>query len=67
MLIALVTPLAAVLLGMVVLGEHLEWRTIAGGALIMSGIGLVMLRRAKPSSGSDDVQPQDARPARAAS
>ncbi|MDT7688105.1 MAG: hypothetical protein QOE46_864 [Acidobacteriota bacterium] len=67
MLIALVTPLAAVLLGMLVLGEHLEWRTIAGGALIMSGIGLVMLRRAKPSSGSDDVQPQDARPARAAS
>jgi drug/metabolite transporter (DMT)-like permease len=45
MLIALVTPLAAVLLGMIVLGEQLTWRTVAGGALIMSGIGLVVLRR----------------------
>jgi drug/metabolite transporter (DMT)-like permease len=44
MLIALVTPLAAVLLGMLVLGEQLEWRTMAGGALIMSGIGLVMIK-----------------------
>ena len=45
MLIALVTPLAAVLLGVAVLGEELSWRTVAGGALIMSGIALVMLRR----------------------
>ena len=45
MLIALVTPLAAVLLGMAVLGESLTWRTVVGGALIMSGIGLVVLRR----------------------
>lgn len=45
MLIALVTPLAAVMLGMIVLGEQLSWRTVAGGALIMSGIGLVVLRR----------------------
>ena len=45
MLIALVTPLAAVLLGMLVLGEEVTWRTLAGGALIMSGIGLVVLRR----------------------
>jgi drug/metabolite transporter (DMT)-like permease len=44
MLIALVTPLAAVLLGMAALGERLSWRTLAGGALIMSGIGLVVLR-----------------------
>ncbi len=45
MLIALVTPLFAVLLGMAVLGERLTWRTLAGGALIMSGIGVVVLRR----------------------
>jgi drug/metabolite transporter (DMT)-like permease len=44
MLIALVTPLAAVLLGMFALGEQLEWRTLAGGALIMSGIGLVIIK-----------------------
>src|SRR5947209_11994003 len=47
MLISLVIPLAAVLLGMVTLGEHLSWRTLAGGALIMSGIGLVVLRRTR--------------------
>jgi drug/metabolite transporter (DMT)-like permease len=44
MLIPLVTPLAAVVLGMFVLGESLSWRTLAGGALIMSGIGLVVVR-----------------------
>jgi drug/metabolite transporter (DMT)-like permease len=40
MMISLVTPVVAVLLGMVVLGEKLDWRTIAGGAMIMSGIAL---------------------------
>jgi drug/metabolite transporter (DMT)-like permease len=40
MLISLVTPVVAVALGMVVLGEKLDWRTIAGGAMIMSGIAL---------------------------
>lgn len=49
MLIALVTPLAAVLLGMFALGEEVSWRTLAGGALIMSGIGLVMLWRGRPT------------------
>jgi len=54
MLIALVTPLFAVLLGMLVLGEQLTWRTLAGGALIMSGIALVVLRRGrKKVSGSE--------------
>ena len=46
MLIALVTPLAAVLLGVVALGEEVSWRTVAGGAVIMSGVALVVLRRA---------------------
>jgi drug/metabolite transporter (DMT)-like permease len=45
MLIALVTPLAAVLLGMLVLDERLTWRTVAGGALIISGVAVVVLRR----------------------
>ncbi|HLA09705.1 MAG TPA: EamA family transporter [Pyrinomonadaceae bacterium] len=45
MLIALVTPIVAVVLGMVVLNEQLSWRTFAGGLLIMSGIALVVLRR----------------------
>ena len=47
MLIALVTPVVAVLLGMAVLGEELTWRTLAGAALIMSGIALSVLRRPK--------------------
>ena len=40
MMISLVTPVVAVILGLVVLREKLDWRTIAGGAMIMSGIAL---------------------------
>jgi drug/metabolite transporter (DMT)-like permease len=42
MLIALVTPVVAVVLGMIVLKETLEWRTLAGGLMIMSGIALIV-------------------------
>jgi drug/metabolite transporter (DMT)-like permease len=45
MLIALVTPVVAVILGMIVLHEKLNWRLFAGGACIMSGIGLIILRK----------------------
>jgi drug/metabolite transporter (DMT)-like permease len=47
MLIALVTPVTAVLLGMLVLHEEMNWRTLAGGALIMSGIALLVIHRKK--------------------
>lgn len=47
MLIALVTPVVAVVLGMLVLKEELNWRTLVGGAMIMSGIGLIVVRKAK--------------------
>jgi len=47
MLVALVTPVIAVALGVMVLHEELNWRTFAGGAMIMSGIGLIVLRKAK--------------------
>src|SRR3984893_7487544 len=47
MLIALVTPVVAVTLGMLLLNEELNWRTFAGGAMIISGIGLIVLRRAR--------------------
>jgi drug/metabolite transporter (DMT)-like permease len=50
MLISLVTPLVAVTLGMIVLDERLSWRTVMGGACIMSGIGLIVLRRIKERS-----------------
>lgn len=45
MLIALVTPGVAVVLGMIVLHEKLNWRVLAGGACIVSGIALIVLRR----------------------
>lgn len=41
MLISLVTPVVAVVLGMLVLGEDLSWRTIAGGIMIMVGVRFV--------------------------
>jgi drug/metabolite transporter (DMT)-like permease len=47
MLIALVTPVVAVVLGMIVLNEELSWRTIAGGAMIMSGIGFIVAQKVK--------------------
>jgi drug/metabolite transporter (DMT)-like permease len=57
MLIALVTPVFAVLLGMGVLNERLAWRTLAGSVMIIGGIALIVLRRRRkeerthPSSG----------------
>jgi drug/metabolite transporter (DMT)-like permease len=42
LLIALVTPVVAVILGMIVLKERLEWRTLLGGAMIISGIALLV-------------------------
>jgi len=42
MLITLVTPLIAVILGIVFLDEELSWRTAVGGAAIIAGIGLVV-------------------------
>jgi len=45
MLIALVTPVVAVILGIVVLHERLNWRLLAGGACIISGIALIVLRK----------------------
>jgi len=47
MLIALVTPVVAVILGMIVLNEALSWRTVVGGAMIMGGIGFIVLSRRK--------------------
>lgn len=47
MLIALVTPVVAVVLGMIVLHEQLNWRTLVGGAMIIMGIGFIVLKRSK--------------------
>ena len=50
MLIALVTPVVAVVLGMLVLKEELNWRTLFGGAMIMLGIGLIVVRRGRKAN-----------------
>lgn len=47
MLIALVTPVVAVILGMIVLNEQIGWRTLIGGAMIMLGISFIVVRRAR--------------------
>jgi drug/metabolite transporter (DMT)-like permease len=50
MLVALVTPVIAVTLGVMILREDLNWRTFVGGALIISGIGLIVLRKTKTTA-----------------
>ena len=45
MLISLVTPVVAVILGMLVLDEQLNWRTLVGGAMIIAGIGFIVVRK----------------------
>ncbi len=50
MMISLVTPLVAVVIGNITLGETLPTQTIAGGLLIMASIGLIVLRRGRTDS-----------------
>jgi drug/metabolite transporter (DMT)-like permease len=59
MLIALVTPVTAVLLGLAVLDEHLNWRLFAGAACIISGLGLIVFRKRQKtvSTTEDTAQP----------
>jgi len=58
MLIALVTPVVAVILGMIVLHERLNWRLLAGGACIISGIGLIVLRKRHKSVSTSAEEPE---------
>ena len=45
----------AVLLGMIVLHEKLNWRLLAGGACIIAGLALIVLRkRRKPLSAIEE-------------
>jgi drug/metabolite transporter (DMT)-like permease len=57
MLIALVTPVVAVVLGMLVLDERLNWRLFAGGACIISGLALVVWQKRKHSARVVERQP----------
>jgi drug/metabolite transporter (DMT)-like permease len=58
MLISLVTPVVAVILGMIVLGERLNWRLIAGAACIISGIGMIVLRKRQKSVAVEEEEPE---------
>jgi drug/metabolite transporter (DMT)-like permease len=54
MMISLVTPLLAVIIGNVVLGETLPPLTGLGGLLIIASIGLIVFRiRNKPQMNTD--------------
>lgn len=56
MLIALVTPVVAVVLGMIVLRETLNWRLLAGGACIVAGLALIVLRKRHKSVSFHDSE-----------
>lgn len=52
MLIALVTPLIAVTLGMLTLDEQLTWRALAGGVCIVAGMGMILIPRMREREAS---------------
>ncbi len=58
MLIALVTPVVAVILGMIVLHEKLNWRLLAGGACIISGIALIVFRKRHKNVSTSEEEPE---------
>ena len=57
MLIALVTPVVAVILGMMVLHEQFNWRLLAGGACIILGLGLIVYRKRRKLVAADEDEP----------
>ncbi|HEY3026518.1 MAG TPA: EamA family transporter [Pyrinomonadaceae bacterium] len=61
MLIALVTPVIAVTLGVIILSEALNWRTFAGGAMIIAGIGMLVVRKSRkqePDNAAAELMPK---------
>jgi drug/metabolite transporter (DMT)-like permease len=46
LLISLVIPVVALLIGALTIGEHITWRIAAGSAAILSGIGLIIFKPA---------------------
>ncbi|HKP69731.1 MAG TPA: EamA family transporter [Pyrinomonadaceae bacterium] len=51
MMISLVTPLIAVVIGAIFLGERLPTQTLFGGLLIVASVGLIAFRRRKVATG----------------
>jgi drug/metabolite transporter (DMT)-like permease len=44
---------------MIVLDEQIGWRTLAGGAMIMSGIAFIVVRRGNRTSSRGLVSPTE--------
>src|SRR6266853_3420788 len=58
LLIALVVPVVAVILGMIVLHEKLNWRLLGGGACIISGLGMIVLRKRHKTVSTSEAEPE---------
>jgi len=48
-LVAYVFPVIGLLLGIIFLNEHADWRLLVGSGLVVAGIAVVNLRRAPPT------------------
>jgi drug/metabolite transporter (DMT)-like permease len=62
---AYVNPFVAVLLGTLVLGEPLGWRTLVGGGVVIAAVALIV-RAPRPMPQPDSEPALEARPAAAA-
>src|SRR5437870_12287339 len=58
MLIALVTPVVAVVLGMIVLHERLNWRLFAGSGCIIAGLAMIVLRKRHKTVSINEPEPE---------
>lgn len=43
--LTLMTPVMGVILGVVLLGEHITWQMLVGGAMALGGVGIIGMRR----------------------
>jgi drug/metabolite transporter (DMT)-like permease len=55
MMISLVTPLIAVIIGGIFLGERLPLQTFFGGILILASIGLIVFRKRKIAANDEEI------------
>jgi drug/metabolite transporter (DMT)-like permease len=62
MMISLVTPLLAVVIGAVTLGETLPPQTFVGGALIIGSIALIVFRKKKTETDTTSEEEAAAHP-----
>ena len=54
-MISLVTPLIAVVIGAVTIGERLPAQTFVGGLMIIGSIGLIVIRRRSRATATPEI------------